>query len=54
LPHFERYIGIDYSGPETAESSCKGLRVYSASGSGTPKQIERPTVPKKYLGGVGD
>ena len=26
MPHFERYIGIDYSGAETADSSCKGLR----------------------------
>lgn len=24
---FERYIGNDYSGAETADSSCKGLRV---------------------------
>jgi hypothetical protein len=24
---FERSIGIDYSGAETADSSCKGLRV---------------------------
>jgi hypothetical protein len=26
MPQFTRYIGIDYSGAETAESSCKGLR----------------------------
>ena len=31
MPHFERYIGIDYSGAETPESSRKGLRVYLAS-----------------------
>jgi hypothetical protein len=29
-PTFERYIGIDYSGAETPESSLKGLRVYAA------------------------
>jgi hypothetical protein len=23
MPHFERYIGIDYSGAETPDSSCK-------------------------------
>jgi hypothetical protein len=25
---FNRYIGIDYSGAETCDSSLKGLRVY--------------------------
>ncbi len=25
MPHFTRYIGIDYSGAETADSSCRGL-----------------------------
>ena len=42
MPQFARYIGIDYSGAETADSSCKGLRVYVAEGSGTPKQILLP------------
>jgi hypothetical protein len=42
VPHFSRYIGIDYSGAETADSSCKGLRVYVAEGAGTPKQILLP------------
>lgn len=28
MPQFELYIGVDYSGAETAESSLKGLRVY--------------------------
>ena len=36
MPQFNRYIGIDYSGAGTADSSCKGLRVYMAEGSGTP------------------
>ena len=40
MPHFERYIGIDYSGAETADSSCKGLRVYVAEGSGTPEPVQ--------------
>jgi len=39
-PAFERYIGIDYSGAETAGSSCKGIRVYMAEGSGTPEQVQ--------------
>jgi len=29
---FARYIGIDYSGAETADSSCRGLRVLMAEG----------------------
>ena len=39
LPQFNRYIGIDYSGAETPDSSCKGLRVYAAEGTGTPIQV---------------
>jgi hypothetical protein len=27
MPHFQRYIGIDYSGAETPDSSRKGLRL---------------------------
>ena len=30
---FSRYIGVDYSGAETPESSLKGLRVYRAVGA---------------------
>lgn len=26
MPQFNLYIGIDYSGAETADSSCKGCR----------------------------
>jgi hypothetical protein len=39
MAQFERYIGIDYSGAETADSSCKGLRVYAAEGSGKPEPV---------------
>jgi hypothetical protein len=42
LPQFNRYIGIDYSGEETPESSCKGLRVFMAEGSYTPEQVQPP------------
>jgi hypothetical protein len=49
LPHFERYIGIDYSGAETPESSCRGLRVYAAEGSGTPVPVQPPPSPRRYL-----
>jgi hypothetical protein len=48
MAQFERYIGIDYSGAETAESSCKGLRFYVAEGSGTPEQIQPPPSPRWY------
>jgi hypothetical protein len=41
MPEFTLYIGIDYSGAETADSSCKGLRVYAADGAGTHQSIER-------------
>lgn len=29
MPRFEHYLGIDYSGAETADSSLKGLRAYA-------------------------
>jgi hypothetical protein len=48
MPQFERYIGIDYSGAVTPESSCKGIRVYVAEGSGTPEQIQSPASPRRY------
>jgi hypothetical protein len=47
-PAFHRYIGIDYSGAETPESSCKGLRVYVAADSETPEQVQPPPSPRKY------
>jgi hypothetical protein len=48
MPQFARYIGIDYSGAETPDSSCRGLRVYSASGSGMPEQVQPPPSPRRY------
>lgn len=47
-PKFERYIGIDYSGAETADSSCKGIRVYVAEGSAKPEQTQPPPSPRRY------
>jgi hypothetical protein len=46
---FERYIGIDYSGAETPESSCRGLRGYAAEATGKPEQVQPPTSPRRYL-----
>jgi hypothetical protein len=48
MAQFNRYIGIDYSGAETADSSCKGLRVFMAEGSNEPTQILLPSGQKKY------
>jgi hypothetical protein len=48
VAQFERYIGIDYSGAETADSSCKGLWVYVAEGSSEPIQVLLPSGQKKY------
>ncbi len=45
---FERYVGIDYSGAETAESSLKGLRVYLARGDAEPAEVSPPPSPRKY------
>lgn len=48
MTHFARYIGIDYSGAETSDSSCKGLRVYVGEGSEQPKECQPPPSPRKY------
>jgi hypothetical protein len=45
MARFERYMGIDYSGADTADSSCKGLRVYMAEGSGEPRHVHPPLSP---------
>ena len=44
---FERYIGINYSGAETCESSLKGLRVYMADRTNEPSEIVPPSSPRK-------
>ena len=48
MPQFARYIGVDYSGAETADSSCRGLRVFMADGSGEPIQVQPPPSPRRY------
>jgi hypothetical protein len=48
LSQFARYIGIDYSGAETADSSCKGIRVFMAVGSDEPAQVQPPPSPRLY------
>ncbi len=45
---FERYIGIDYSGAQTPESSLKGLRVYRAERTSAPQEIPPPSGSRKY------
>jgi hypothetical protein len=48
LSLFQRYLGIDCSGAESPDSSCKGLRVYVAEGSGEPIQVQPPPSPRRY------
>ena len=45
---FERYIGIDYSGAETPNSSLKGLRAYQADRSSIPVEVQPPPSPRRY------
>lgn len=47
-PRFTRYIGIDYSGAETAESSCKGIRVFMAEGATPATQVPSPPSQRRY------
>ena len=46
---FSRYVGIDYSGAETAESSLKELRVYQADVQAEPREVEPPVSPSRML-----
>ncbi len=48
MPAFQRYIGVDYSGAETAESSLKGLRVYQAAPGAPAVEVAPPPSPRKY------
>lgn len=45
---FQRTIGIDYSGAETADSSLKGLRVYITERGGAAIEVPPPVGPKRY------
>jgi hypothetical protein len=45
---FEGYIGIDYSGAETCDSSLKGLRIYTADHSGEPREVAPHRSPRKH------
>ena len=47
-PAFARYIGIDYSGAETPNSSLKGLRVYQADRVSPPEEVSPPPSPRRY------
>lgn len=48
LPHFTRYVGVDYSGAQTPTDSLKGLRVYEASRLAPPVEVPPPPSPKRY------
>jgi hypothetical protein len=48
MPHFSRYIGIDYSGAQTPDSALKGLRIYLATPEDAPQEILPPLGAKKY------
>lgn len=48
-PGFERYIGIDYSGAQTPDSSLKGLRVFMADAVAHPLEVPPPPKPAQVL-----
>jgi hypothetical protein len=48
FPAFDLYIGIDYSGAETATASLKGLRVYMADRRSPPAEVHPPASPRKH------
>ena len=48
LPQFDRFLGIDYSGAQTATSSLPGLRLYGATLTHSPAESPPPPGPRKY------
>jgi hypothetical protein len=53
IPTFDRYIGIDYSGAQTAASSLSGLRVYMSDPISSPFEVHPPAGPRKYWTRLG-
>ena len=47
-PAFDRYVGIDYSGAQTADDSLPGLRMYIADRTSPPGEVQPPISPRKY------
>lgn len=47
-PSFKRYIGIDYSGAQTAETGLKGLRVFVADHGHPPTEVAPPAGAPRY------
>lgn len=45
---FNCYIGIDYSGAETPDSSLKGLRIYMAGAESEPREVQPPPGRRRY------
>lgn len=48
MSSFQRFIGIDYSGAETPESSLKGIRAYEAKPGREPREVLPPPSSRKY------
>src|SRR3979490_853819 len=53
MPQFARFIGIDYSGAETPESSLKGLRIYLAECGAPPLEGPPPSSSRRYWTRLG-
>jgi hypothetical protein len=45
VSHFQRHIGIDYSGARTPDSRLAALQVYSSE-SGLPQRVSPPSAPQ--------
>ena len=46
--HFDRFIGIDYSGARTPRASLSGLRIYAADRETLPIEVLPPASPRRY------
>lgn len=48
IPVFHRYVGIDYSGAETATAKLKGLSVYEADRLSVAREVKTPISADKF------
>ncbi len=53
MSQFKRYIGVDYSGAETPESSLKGLRAYAAEPAKEPYEFFRSYIRPSVIESIG-
>jgi hypothetical protein len=48
VPRFQHYIGIDYSGAQTAETPLPGIRVHHGTAQRFPRRVDPPDPQRRH------